>query len=795
MSKVKLNDVLFEKLKQKTIDLHMTVDFERIHWLNESYREFDGEAPVILRAKFYDKLLTNKKIYIDENLFVGTLASAPGKYYLYPEFGVDWTDDPAENFTVPEEYRRDWEEASSYWKGRTLENRSYERFHKLFDSVGEEYGFAIEDPLKLGLSHDHNHTPAGGGNLNYGRVIREGLLSMIEEAKERQKALDTRLSDNGKYEFYEAVIIELSAIIKLARRYEELALKLADEESDPERKQELFNIADVIGHVPANPARDLRDAIQSQWFMHICAQLEQVGCAYSLGYLGQTLEPFYQREKAEGTINEEEAVYLLKHFYLKLNDIAYYYGRDYDELNSGDLAETISIGGFDEDGNDATAEFDYLVLEAQRQVKLPQPSIALFFHSKLKPDFVKKALDLVATGIGMPQFMNANVAVQRSLEAYSRYGATIKDARRTGVYGCVSTAICDKSVFLVGPQFNLAKAVELVLNDGLDPLTGKQLGPHTGKASDFKSFDEFLKAYEKQLEVGILLCRKLGQLGNIITEEILPLPLRSALVDGCLESGLDLYSGGTKFIDAQFTFVGGVDAANSLSAIRSLVYEDKKLTIEELNQALHADFEGFEDIRKLALDSPKHGNGDEGAKELTRYVYKTGYRIFEEIGENFLGLYARPDAYSKSVHNYFGLLTGALPSGRKAGIALTDGSVSATPGTDLDGPTALISDAASAIDTLAFDSSHLNVKLSPNQFKSTRGYQAVRSLVKGFMDLGGNHIQFNCIDSKILKDAKAHPEEHKDLVVRVAGFSAYFVKLHPGVQDEIIERTEHAVGE
>ncbi len=792
MAQIEINDLLYAKLRKRTVETEKTVDFERTRYLNEAYREFAGEPEILIRAKFYDKLLSNKTIYIDENLFVGSLGSGYGKYYLYPEWGVRWTE-KEDNFRVPEEEQADWDETVRYWRERTLSHRAKDRFVRRYGRYGEEQGFDILAAFSDGLSQTATDHPVGGGNLNYERAIREGLEALIAEAEERYGSLEPLAENNDRFEFYEAVIIELKAVLKLAGRYEALARSLADQEQDPARREQLLQLAEVIARVPAKPARNLREAIQAQLFVHLAAQLEQVGCAYSLGFLGQVLDPYYKEELAAGTITEAGAIYLLKHFYLKLNDIAYYYGRPYDERNSGDLAQTISVGGYDIHGNDATAPFDHLILEAQRQVRLPQPATALIYHHRLDPAFVRKAFEVVATGIGMPQFMNADAAVQRSLEAYSRYGATIGDARRSCVFGCVSTAISNKSVFYSEAQFNLAKAVELALNDGRDPRTGDQVGPHTGRAEDFAGFDELLRAFEKQVETGILVARKYGQIGNALTAENLKLPIRSAFVDGCLERGKDLWNGGSDYLDTQFTIIAGVDAGNSLEAVKKLVYEDKALTIREIKEALKADFEGYEELREALLAAPKYGNGKNDAVALVRHAYRFAYEAFERAGVNYLGLYSRPDAYSKSVHNYFGLLTGALPSGRKAGIALTDGSVSASPGTDVNGPTALVSDAASAIDTLAYDSAHLNVKLSPAQFKSENGYAAVNALVRGFMDLGGSHIQFNCIDSAVLREAKAHPEAHRDLVVRVAGFSAYFVKLHEGVQDEIIMRTEHAV--
>ena len=460
---------------------------------------------------------------------------------------------------------------------------------------------------------------------------------------------------------------------------------------------------------------------------------------------------------------------------------------------SGDTAQTISIGGYAPDGSDATADVDYLILEAQKGLLLPQPPLALIYHDKLKPEFLNKAFELVRTGVGMPQFMNGNVLVQRSLDAYSRYGATLEDARSTGVYGCVSTAIPGKTAYLMESSFNLVKAIELVLNNGIDPRTGYEVGEKTGKLNELTTYEKFYEAFEKQTYRNIRIAHKSAEIYLYLNAKNLQLPFRSALTSGCLEKGIDMWNGGSDFSATAFVVATGIDAANSLAAIKKLVYDDKELTLKEIKDALKADFVGYELIQKKLIAAPKHGNNDPYAEEIAKAVYKTAFDAFAANGNNFLGQYANPDAYSKRTYNYYVLLTGATPTGRKAGKALTDGSLSATPGSDEKGPSVLVASAAASQDAVAYNSTHLNVKLNPDQFRTEEGNAALKALIKGYFDLDGNHIQFNCVDAAVLKDARKHPERHKDLVVRVAGFSAFFVRLHPGVQDEIIARTEHSV--
>ncbi len=780
---VKVNNELIQKLKNEVIDRKLKLDFQRTDILAEVYEECEGQPQIIIRAKFLERLLLEKKIYIDDNLFVGNLAGEFGAFYLYPEWNNSWIKNE-DTFPIPEEKKEQIDELFKYWEQRNVTYRSAETYKELY---GEDYS----KYTKSGFLTDGTSAPSGVSTLNYRRVIKEGLESLIAEAEQKLSELELNADNQTKFYFYKAVIIELKAVVAYAHRYADLALQLAEKETDDERKQQLLDIAEVTRQVPEKGARTFREALQAHLFLHTTAQLEQVGCGYASGYLGQVFEPYYQHDKAEGKITPEEATYLLKHHFLKLNDISYYYGRDYDIMNSGDTAQTINIGGLTPDGKDATGEVDYLILDEQLDLRLPQPPLALVYHEKLKPEFVQKAVELVKTGIGMPQFMNANVLVERSLDAYARYGATIEDARRTCVCGCVSTAIEGKTAYIMGPTVNLAKPVELALYNGVDPLTKIQVGPETGEPETFATFEDFYEAYKTQLFNGIKAARRHEKVNNFLYSEFLQVPYRSALIEGSLEKGKDIWHGGSLYTATATTYNAGVDAANSLLAIKDLIYDRKLITFAQLKAALEADFEGYEVLQKQLFNVPKHGNNVEKDEEIVSRVYKDAFDAFQEGGNNYVGQYGKPDAYSKSFHNYFGRLTGALPTGKKKGVALTDGSVSAQPGTDVHGPTALVLSAANAIDSVAYNSTHLNVKINPSTLKTENGSAALVALLDGFFEQGGNHIQFNCVDAETLKDAKIHPENHKDLVVRVAGFSAYFTKLHEGVQDELIARTEH----
>ena len=403
----------------------------------------------------------------------------------------------------------------------------------------------------------------------------------------------------------------------------------------------------------------------------------------------------------------------------------------------------------------------------------------------------------------MPQFVNAEVMFKRALHLWGyteRMGhLPVGKARRTCVGACVGSYIPYETGHPVEGQPNLGKVIELTMNDGFDPRTKKQIGPKTGDPENFKNFEELYAAFEQQLQFCEDTLRRGAWIASMLNGEVLPVAWRSILTGGCIETGNEIWEGGANYYTVAQISVAGVDAANSLMAVKKLVFDDKKLTMAELKKALAANFEGeYEKVGKMCFDAPKHGNDIPEVNALLRRVNDSILTAFNNVdgGGNYISkdIKSSLDQYTKSVHNPMGMATGALPNGKKAGVALTDGSLSAMPGTDVNGPTALVMSAAKGNDAVKWCATHMNMKLPPDQLKTRKGRENVLQLVRTLFDNGGYHIQFNVLNTEILRDAQKHPEKYRDLVVRVAGFSAFFTKLHKGVQNEIIERTLQSFG-
>ena len=445
----------------------------------------------------------------------------------------------------------------------------------------------------------------------------------------------------------------------------------------------------------------------------------------------------------------------------------------------------LSVGGLTADGEDATSELDWLVLEAQRRIRLPEPLVNLVYHDKLAEDFLLKCVELLRTGIGQPAFHNSRTAVERHLY---HHRMPLEVARTFVIAGCVQSFIPGYMDGYFETRLNIAKMIELALGNGKDPMTGIQLGPQTGDAGNFKSYGDFYEAFNRQVAYFMSLTHDVSRTAWTLQQNF-PTPFGSSFVNDCIKEGRDVSTGGARYSFGDgVCLVGVIDAANSLAAVKNLVYEDKKLTLERLRQALADDFEGHEDVQQMCLNAPKYGNDDEYVDAMARGIYNTCYKLHSK--SDYLGRPVMPSAYSVTGHVAFGEFTGALPSGKRATKPLVDASVSAQAGTDKNGPTALVKSAAKVLDTVKYGSSHLNMKFHPTALKGTSGARNLLSLIKTYFDLGGYHVQFNCISGETLRAAQLHPENYKELVVRVAGYSAYFVTLDKDVQEDIIKRTE-----
>jgi pyruvate-formate lyase len=796
-ARVKADTARIDRLKEQLRSTPYEVDFERVRIMEEVYEETAGDEQILRRAKFLATLLERKKLYIDDNLFVGSMAGAVNGIYTFPEWNVDWMKEEntvAKSKTPEDRKANEW--ALKYWDKRSMRPRVLEIFEK-------RYGFDPRPVYQSGLIAEFFSWPGGGGNLNYPMVFQQGLGSVMKDVKDRQMSLEMRLPNASKLYFYEACLIVMRAVVRLSHRYAELAREMAAKEKDATRKAELIAIAETCEWVPEHPARNLREAMQCHFLCHIVAEIEQVGCGYSEAFLGQNLEPYYQRDKAAGLVTYDDAVFMFENLAIKLNEISYYYGEAVAKQNSADLGQSITLGGYTEDGQDATAEMDYVILDACGYLALPQPPLSCAVTPHTPGKLLEKCLDVIDTGVGMPQFLNAEVMFKRALHLWGyteRMGhLPVGKARRTCVGACVGSYIPYETGHPVEGQPNLGKVIELTMNDGFDPRTKKQIGPKTGNPEDFKNFEELYAAFEQQLQFCEDTLRRGAWIASMLTAEFLPVAWRSILTKGCIETGTEVWDGGANYYTVAQISVAGVDAANSLMAVKKLVFDDKKLTMAELKKALAANFEGeFKNVGKMCLEAPKHGNDIPEMNALLRRVNDSILTAFNNVdgGGNYISkdIKSSLDQYTKSVHNPMGMATGALPNGKKAGVALTDGSLSAMPGTDVNGPTALVMSAAKGNDAVKWCATHMNMKLPPDQLRSRKGRENVLQLVRTLFENGGYHIQFNVLNTAILRDAQKNPEKYRDLVVRVAGFSAFFTKLHPGVQTEIIERTMQSFG-
>ena len=791
-------DARIDALKEQLRSTPQEVDYERHIIMRDVYEETAGLDPIIRRAKLMEATVERKKLYIDDNLFVGSITGTVNGVYPYPEWNVEWMkeEETVEKSKTPE-LRAANEWALEYWDKRSLKTRTEE-------ILARRYGY---DPVAVygsGLVVSFHDWPGGGGNLDYPRIYREGAASVIKDIEERMMSLEMRLPNKEKLYFYEAALITLRAFIRLSHRYAELAREMAAKEKDETRKAELIAIAETCEHVPEHPARNMREAMQAHFLGHIFVEIEQPGCGYSEAYLGQNLDPYFQADKAAGLIDYDDAVFMFKNLFIKLNEVAYYYGEKVKLQNELDLGQTITLAGYTAEGEDATAEMDYAILDAQDYLTLPQPPTTCALTAKTPGKFIEKALDVVSTGIGMPQFVNPEILIKRALHLWGyteRNGhMSMEKARRTCIGACVGSYIPYETGHPVEGQPNMGKVLELTMHNGFDPRTNQQVGPKTGELEDFKDFEELYAAFEQQLQFCENVLRRGAWIASMLTADFLPVPWRSILTKGCIETGSDTWSGGANYYAVAQISVGGVDAANGLMAVKDLIFDKKKLTPKELREALLANFEGeHEKVRKMVYEeAPKYGNDLDEPDKLLLRVNNSILAAFNNVdgGGNYISKDQKStlDQYTKSIHNLMGLVTGALPTGKYAGVALTDGSLSAMPGTDTQGATALVMSAAKSNRPEKWASSHMNMKLPPDQLDTRQGRDSVLNLVKTLFDNGGYHIQFNVLDTEKLRDAQKHPENYRDLVVRVAGFSAFFCQLNKGVQDEIIERTLQRCG-
>jgi len=782
--------VLSERVKREKEELLSAVpqiDTERLEILLDVYRDGGVKPAIMRRAELFNRLCREKTIYIDRNPIVGALTKYKYGAHPLPEEGCAWMTRTAEFYLprgkaqVTPEVRQWIDRAVELWEDSNL-------FSLTRELVLKAYNVDIRTFSECGVWVEAS--PGSAAHISvpdYPKVLTKGLKGIIAEIEQEEAQLNTGEPGGvDRWYFYQAAKLALDGVAVLAQRYASLAREMAEEEKNAERKQELEEIARICDWVPLNPARNFREAVQAFWFTMLGVWLEAPKALTSPpATLTKALYPFYKKDRDEGKITDEQVIELLQFLFLKFNQLAHVLPPHGYRFNQSRLGQQLSLGGLTPDGEDATNELDWLVLEAQQRIRLPEPLVNLVYHDKLSEEFLLKCVDLIRTGIGQPAFHNSRTGIERHLYHHKM---PLEEARPFAIVGCVQSAVPGYTDGYFETRLNIAKMLELTLENGNDPLTGIQLGLQTGEAESFQTYDQFYQAFIKQLKYFVPLTHNVSRTAWTLQRNF-PTPLSSSFINDCIKKGKDVSDGGARYSFGDgVCLVGVVDAANSLAAIKNLVFEGKKLTMSQLRQALAANFEGYEEIERMCINAPKYGNDDQYTDSIAKDIYEICYNLHSK--SDHLGRPVMPSAYSVTGHVAFGEFTGALPNGKKARKPLVDASVSAQGGTDKNGPTALVKSAAKIIDTVKYGSNHLNMKFHPTALKGTDGARKLLSLIKTYFDLGGYHVQFNCISGETLRDAQLHPENYKELVVRVAGYSAYFVTLDKDTQDDIIRRTE-----
>jgi len=778
------------KLRQQTLDARPTISAERARLLTEFYKmpEARNTSFAVQHALAFKHIMENKRVvFNDGELIVGERGPAPKATPTYPEVCIHSLQDlrylndrKKTAFASDEETRRLYaEEIIPFWRGRSQRERIF-----------AEMTPAWIDAYEAGVFTEFMEQRAPGHTVLDGKIYRKGMLDFKKDIETALAGLDF-MNDPEAYDKQEelrAMLVSADAIIAFARRHAAKARELAAAEKDPVRRKELGRIAEVCDWVPANAPRDFWEALQCYWFVHLGVITEyNTWDSFNPGRLDQHLWPFYQKGLADGTLTKDGARELLQAFWVKFNNqpAPPKVGVTAEESGTYTDFALINVGGLKEDGTDGVNELSYLILDVIEEMRILQPSSMVQISAKGPDAFLLRALRIVKTGFGQPSIFNTDAIVQELV----RQGKSVEDARNGGASGCVESGAFGKEAYILTGYFNLPKVFEITLNNGLDPRTGKKIGLETGDPKTFKTFDELFEAFRKQIRHFVDIKVRGSNVIERLYATYLPAPFLSILVDDCVKKGKDYHAGGARYNTNYIQGVGMGTITDVLSAIKHNVYDHGHFTMKELLAALGANFKGHESLRQRVLNrTPKFGNDDDYADNLMRQVFEAYFEAVDGRPTPRGGKY-RINLLPTTVHVYFGKVTGATADGRLAEDAVSEG-VSPVQGADRKGPTAVVK-SLGKMDHVRTGGTLLNQKFTPQLLSDDTGLAGVKDLVRSYFRLMGHHIQFNVVTVDTLREAQKFPEKHRDLIVRVAGFSDYFVDCSTELQNEIIRRTEH----
>jgi pyruvate formate-lyase/glycerol dehydratase family glycyl radical enzyme len=776
------------KLRQASLDAQPWLSRERAELMTEFCRHSRETSTPVRRALAFKYLMENKTIYIgDGELIVGERGPTPKGTPTYPELCCHsihdlqiLNDRKKISFTVDDQTRRVYEDRIiPFWQGQSIRDI-------LFAEMSGEWKKAYE----AGVYTEFMEQRAPGHTVVDDKIYRKGFLDFKADIEASLRRLDYHNDPEAynKQKELEAMSICCDAIIRFAERHAEKARKMAQHEADPQRKAELERIAEVCTHVPAHAPRDFWEALQTYWFTHLGVITElNTWDSFSPGHLDQHLHPFYKKDLEDGSLTCEQAEELLQCFWIKFNNqpAPPKVGVTAEESATYTDFANINVGALRPDGSDGVNEVSYLLLDVTDEMRLTQPSSSIQLSKKSPDRFLKRACEIIRKGWGQPSIFNADLVVDELVHQ----GKSIEDARSGGTSGCVETGCFGKEAYILTGYMNLPKILEITLNNGVDPRTGKRIGLETGDPGQFTSFRELFDAFTRQLRHFVDIKIK----GNNIIERLfathMPAPFLSTLIDDCIQSGKDYNNGGPRYNTTYIMGVGIGTLTDSLAAIKYHVFDEKSLTMEQLLASLRENFQGHERIRQMLWNkTPKCGNDNDYVDLLFRASSDAFYRAVAGRRNTKGGFYA-VNYLSTTCHIYFGSVLGATPDGRRPREPVSEG-VSPAQGADRHGPTAVIKSVAK-MDQVRTGGTLLNQKFSPSLLEGEEGIDNLAHLVRSYFKLDGHHIQLNVVTAETLRSAQANPEKYRDLIVRVAGYSDYFCDLGKVLQDEIIARTEH----
>lgn len=780
------------RLKSRVLGTRPEMDLENARILTEGFREAAGEPLVVRKAKAFRKQCQEKTVVIwDDELIVGCSGSKMRAGILCADTCWSVLNDELHTISErrydpfelkPEDQRIFEEIVRPYWKGR---------------SNYEEWLVQIpEDTKQLrdhGVVYINRKAVRGWGETTAGYqwFISEGVAGIIKVVEKRRAQLDITVAGDYEKDYYlKSLLIVAAGMMILAERYAVEAQRLAASENNPQRKKELLEIAQVCRHVPANPARTFREAMQSLYFYQICIFMEQNAASYNPGRMDQYLWPYYNADIEAGRMTSEQAQELLDCLWIKFSEPCLFQDAVTAEFAAGyPMFQNVCVGGVDETGRDAVNDLSYLILQATMDVQLYQPSLSVRYSMAKNPNsFLRKVVELISLGTGFPAFHNDDIGIIMLMNK----GIPLKEAFNWNPCGCVETNLEGRlRHYTALADINLGSIVEFALLDGENRKSGTYISARTGNAQDFKTYEDFLSAVKQQLEYVIRAVVK----GSHVIDEVCmnrPSPALSLTFKECIENAKDYAWGGAKYNTGNgIILIGVADLINSIAAVRHLVYETKQVSMADLLMALACNFQGYAEIHKLCLDAPKYGNDDPWADDIAGHIFTF---IADEI-EKYHSKFGQmtPGILPVSGNTPFGLEVGALPSGRNAWKPLADG-VSPNGGTDFNGPSAVLKSVANIPHARFVQGTLLNMKVEPAMLATDNGITQMMALLKSMCSLGVYHVQFNVIDQEKLISAQKYPEQYKGLLVRVAGYTAYFAELGKDVQDEIIGRTsQHGI--